>query len=73
MDRFLFALTLDYPTYEQELAIVKKHTTTLTENIQPVLDQQQIRELQKTVMAMTVSDHIFELAVKLVRATRPLP
>jgi MoxR-like ATPase len=73
LDRFLFALTLDYPSFEQELAIIKKHTTTLTEIIQPVLDQQQIRDLQKQVMAMTVSDHIFELAVKLVRATRPVP
>ena len=73
LDRFLFALTLDYPSFEQELAIIKKHTTTLSETIQPVLDQQQIRELQKQVMDMTVSDHIFELAVKLVRATRPVP
>jgi MoxR-like ATPase len=73
LDRFLFALTLDYPSYEQELAIVKKHTTALTERIQPVLDQHQIVELQNAVMAMTVSDHIFELAVKLVRATRPVP
>jgi MoxR-like ATPase len=73
LDRFLFALTLDYPSYEQELAIIKKHTTTLSETIQPVLDQRQIVELQHQVMAMTVSDHIFELAVKLVRATRPSP
>jgi MoxR-like ATPase len=72
LDRFLFALTLDYPSYEQELAIIKKHTTNLTEKIQPVLDQQQIIGLQNSVMSMTVSDHIFELAVKLVRATRPL-
>jgi MoxR-like ATPase len=73
LDRFLFALQLDYPTYEQELAIIKKHTGKLTETIQPVLDGNQIRELQDKVMSMTVSDHIFELAVKLVRATRPTP
>ena len=72
LDRFLFALTLDYPSYEQELAIVKKHTTALTDRIQPVLDRNQIVELQDRVRAMTVSDHIFELAVKLVRATRPV-
>ncbi|HLP41166.1 MAG TPA: MoxR family ATPase [Fibrobacteria bacterium] len=73
LDRFLFALSLGYPSYEQELAIVKKHTTTLTERIQPVLDQRQIIELQDRVMQMSVSDHVFELAVKLVRATRPVP
>jgi MoxR-like ATPase len=73
LDRFLFALQLDYPTYEQELAIIKKHTGKITEKIQPVLDRAQILELQDMVLSMSVSDHIFELAVKLVRATRPTP
>jgi MoxR-like ATPase len=71
LDRFLFALQLEYPTYEQELAIVKKHTGKMTDKIQPVLERAQILELQEMVTSMTVSDHIFELAVKLVRATRP--
>jgi MoxR-like ATPase len=73
LDRFLFALQLDYPSYEQELAIVKKHTAKITEIIQPVLDRNQILDLQDMVMSMTVSDHVFELAVKWVRATRPTP
>ena len=73
LDRFLFSLQLDYPSYEQELAIIKKHTRKLTETIHPVLDRQQILELQDRVMEMTVSDHIYEMAVKLVRATRPTP
>jgi MoxR-like ATPase len=71
LDRFLFSLRLDYPSYEQELAIIKKHTTKITEQIQPVLDKAQILALQEKVMSMTVSDHIYELAVKWVRATRP--
>jgi MoxR-like ATPase len=71
LDRFLFAIQLEYPTYEQELAIVKKHTGKMTEKIQPVLERAQILELQEMVTSMTVSDHIFELAVKLVRGTRP--
>jgi len=71
LDRFLFSLQIDYPTYEQELAIIKKHTGKITETIQPVLDKPQILELQDLVMSMSVSDHIFEFAVKLVRSTRP--
>lgn len=71
LDRFLFALQLEYPSYEQELAIVKKHTGKMTEKIQPVLERAQILELQEMVTSMTVSDHVFELAVKLVRGTRP--
>jgi MoxR-like ATPase len=73
LDRFLFALQLEYPSYEQELAIIKKHTGKMTDKIQPVLEQAQILELQDRVTEMTVSDHIFELAVKLVRGTRPTP
>jgi MoxR-like ATPase len=73
LDRFLFSLQIDYPTYEQELAIIKKHTGKITETIQPVLNKQQILELQDLVMSMSVSDHIFEFAVKLVRSTRPTP
>jgi MoxR-like ATPase len=73
LDRFLFALHLDYPTYEQELAIIKKHTGKLTERIEPVLGRAEILELQDRVVSMTVPDHIFEMAVKLARATRPTP
>ena len=71
LDRFLFALQLEYPSYEQELAIIKKHTGKLTENIEPVLNRREILELQDQVISMTVSEHIFELAVRLARATRP--
>jgi MoxR-like ATPase len=73
LDRFLFALQLEYPSYEQELAIIKKHTGKMTDRIQPVLGRDEILELQDRVVSMTVPDHIFEMAVKLVRATRPTP
>jgi MoxR-like ATPase len=43
----------------------------MDEKIQPVLEKGQILALQDMVMEMTVPDHVFELAVKLVRATRP--
>ena len=71
LDRFLFSIRLEYPTYEQELAIIKKHTRKLTEQIQPVLNKLEILELQDMVLSMSVSDHVYELAVKLVRSTRP--
>jgi MoxR-like ATPase len=71
LDRFLFALQLEYPTYEQELAIIKKHTGKMTERIEPVLGRSEIMELQDRVISMSVSDHVFEMAVKLARATRP--
>ncbi len=71
LDRFLFSLYLDYPSYENELAIVKRHSMAITEKVQQVLTAEAILALQKTVSEMTVSDHVYEKAVKLTRATRP--
>jgi len=71
LDRFLFSINLPYPTLDQEMAIARKHTQALTSTIQPVISASEILQLQKQVLDMPVSDHIFELAVKWVRATRP--
>jgi MoxR-like ATPase len=71
LDRFLFSLYLDYPSYENELAIVKRHSMAILEKVNAVLSGEAILELQKAVYAMTVSDHVYEKAVKLTRATRP--
>jgi MoxR-like ATPase len=71
LDRFLFSLYLDYPSYENELAIVKRHSMAILEKVNAVLSAEVILDLQKAVFAMTVSDHVYEKAVKLTRATRP--
>lgn len=71
LDRFLFSLYLDYPSYENELAIVKRHSAALTEKVAGVLSGDQILALQQAVLEMSVSDHVYEKAVKLTRATRP--
>ncbi len=72
LDRFLFSLHLDYPDYDEEMAIARKHTVKLKEKINPVLHKDMILELQNQVLEMSVSEHIFEYAVKLVRSTRPV-
>ncbi len=71
LDRFLFALNLDYPSYEDELAIVKRHSSTLKERVESVLSGDEIRKLQDEVYAMSVAEHVYETAVRLARATRP--
>jgi MoxR-like ATPase len=71
LDRFLFSLYLDYPSYEEEMAIVRMHSGNIAENVRAVLTQEEILKLQDAVYAMTVSDHVFEKAVRLARATRP--
>jgi MoxR-like ATPase len=71
LDRFLFSLYLDYPSYADELAIVKKHSSTIREKVQAVLSGEDILKLQDAVYSMSVSEHVYEKAVKLTRLTRP--
>ncbi len=71
LDRFLFSLYLDYPSYEEEMAIVRMHSGTMNNPVLAVLSQDEILKLQDAVYTMTVSDHVFEKAVRLARATRP--
>jgi MoxR-like ATPase len=71
LDRFLFSLYLEYPSFDQELAIVKKHTRRLDETVSAVASAKQILDLQDSVLTATVPDHVFEAAVRLARSTRP--
>jgi MoxR-like ATPase len=71
LDRFLFSLYLDYPSYEEEMAIVRMHSGNIASTVEAVLSQEEILKLQDAVYTMTVSDHVFEKAVRLARATRP--
>ena len=71
LDRFIFNLWIDYPTEEEERAIVKATTGAQTHDIKPVLNADQIRTLQQLIRKVPVADHIVEHAVGLVRKTRP--
>jgi MoxR-like ATPase len=71
LDRFLFSLYLDYPSYEDEMLIVKKHSSTIREKVQAVLSAEEILDLQNTVYSMSVPEHVYEKAVRLTRLTRP--
>ncbi len=71
LDRFMFALKVDYPTAEQELAIAKATTGAEKHDVGKVLDARQILELQRIVRRVAISDHVAEYAVRLTRSTRP--
>ena len=71
LDRFMFALKVDYPDADEELAIAK--TTTGQGLAQPakLLDTEAVLQLQSLVRRVPVSDHVAGFAVRLTRATRP--
>ena len=71
LDRFMFMITVDYPSHAEEHAIVKQTTAEQTQTPNPILIADDIIALQRIVKRMAVSDHVIDYAVNLTRATRP--
>lgn len=71
LDRFMFNLWLDYPTLDEEMDIVSQTTSLGEEEVQPVLDADQIVELQDLVRETPVPKGVLESTVNLVTKTRP--
>jgi MoxR-like ATPase len=71
LDRFMFNLWVDYPSYEEEAQIVKSTTSAYTADLSVILKADEIMKLQNLVRRVPVADHVIDYAVKLVRHTRP--
>lgn len=71
LDRFMFMIKLDYPSYNDELEIVKRTTSEGMGEVQPVLAKDEILEYQSLIKKVPVTDHVLEYAVSLVAKTRP--
>ncbi len=71
LDRFMLALKLDYPSFEEEVQVVKNTTINHKADIKPVLSQKQILAYQELVKKVPVADNVIEYAVRLVGKTRP--
>lgn len=71
LDRFMFNLWLDYPSLEEETEIVSQTTSLGEEDINPVLDAEQIIELQNLVREVPVPEGVLNMAVNLVTKSRP--
>lgn len=71
LDRFMFNVWLNYPTFEEELLVVKNTTSTLKNEVNKILNAEQIIYFQQLVRNIPVTDHVLEYAVKLVAKTRP--
>ncbi|MFT5819486.1 MAG: MoxR-like ATPase [Crocinitomix sp.] len=70
LDRFMFNIWVDYPSYEEEIAIVKKTTTDTSTTLNPILDGAEIMYFQSLVRRIPVPESVYEYAVKLVAKTR---
>ena len=71
LDRLMFNIQLDYPSYEQEVAIVKNTTQEVKAAAEKCVDVEEIIAFQELVRKVPVADNVVEYAVKLVNKTRP--
>jgi MoxR-like ATPase len=71
LDRFMFMIKLDYPSYTDELEIVRRTTSEAKATLEAVLGKEDILEYQQLLKRVPVTDHVLEYAVSLVAKTRP--
>jgi MoxR-like ATPase len=71
LDRFLFELPIGYPTFEDEVLLVERHSFAPTENLQPIISAENIIALREAVAVIPAPPNVIDYAVRLVRATRP--
>ena len=71
LDRFMFNTWVDYPTFEEELNIVKQTTGVNTSTVNPILSGEEIIAAQALIRRMPVADNVLQYAVNLCSKTRP--
>jgi MoxR-like ATPase len=71
LDRFMYMISLDYPSYKEELNIVKSTTSNQAAQLKKIINAEQIKAAQALIRKVPIADNVLEYAVKLVSKTRP--
>jgi len=71
LDRFMFSINLGYPSFEEEVQVVKLTTSNAMAQVRPLFTAQEIIDYQNLIKRMPVADNVIEYAVRLVTKTRP--
>lgn len=71
LDRFMFSIKLEYPTFDEEVQVVKRTTSNIKPQITPLFTAQEIIDFQQLLRRIPVADNVIEYAVGLVVKTRP--
>jgi len=71
LDRFMFHISVGYPSASEEEQIVTNTTSAYEAEPRKILSTERILELQRLVRRIPVSEHVVRFAVRLARATRP--
>ena len=71
LDRFMFSINLEYPSFDEEVQVVKNTTTNTTSKASAIFGTKDIIDIQNLVRKVPVTDNVVEYAVNLVGKTRP--
>ena len=71
LDRFMFSVWLDYPSFEDELTIVRNTTSNLSFDLKPVITGAEIMFFQELIRKVPINDNVIQYAVRLAAKTRP--
>ncbi|MDB4538842.1 MAG: MoxR family ATPase [Saprospiraceae bacterium] len=71
LDRFMFNITLDYPSYEEEIEVVKATTKQTKYDLKNIVTGEQILFFQQLIRKIPIADNVLEYAVTLASKTRP--
>lgn len=71
LDRFMFAIKLEYPSFSEEVQVVKRTTANEIKTINSLFTAQEIIDFQQLIRRIPVADNVIEYAVTLVSKTRP--
>lgn len=71
LDRFMFHILVQYPSFQEEVDIVRSTTGTTTVTLPKTMNAEEILYFQQLVRRVPVPDNVLEYAVRLVQSTRP--
>lgn len=71
LDRFMFAVRLEYPSFKEEVDVVKRTTSDTVGVVKSLFTPQEIIDFQHLIRRIPVADNVIEYAVTLVSKTRP--
>ncbi|NQX84379.1 MAG: AAA family ATPase [Flavobacteriaceae bacterium] len=71
LDRFMFAINLEYPSFQEEVDVVKATTSDIKPKVNPLFAAQDIVDFQQVIRRIPVADNVIEYAVEMVGKTRP--
>jgi MoxR-like ATPase len=71
LDRFMFNIWVDYPSFQEEVDVVKATTSDVEGSVNQIITSDEILAYQKLIRKIPVADNVVEYAVNVVARSRP--